>query len=557
MSDAPAGSVATLASAVPNGDGPAPPATLMHARRLHNVIAYIPPQCFTQTRGEDGKAKNPCYACHTRSQAPNVVDDADLQVTLKLPAPGEKNPWTNLLDPPIAHAPPMADADVLAYVRQSNYFDPDGGIALARAVAKLPAAWDGNGNHRWDGFVPDVAFALDADGFDRKPDGTPTGWRAFAYYPFLGTFFPTNGSADDVFIRLDAPYREDTPGHFDATVYEVNLAVVEALITRADVAIDPVDEAALGVDLDRDGRLGKAARVAFEGQGEKTKMHFVGRAGQAEDKGGVPIAPGLYPVGTEFFHTVRYLDVGPGGTVVMAPRMKEVRYARKALWLSYAQIKQHTEYEASVTASSPLRTHGIEWYREQGVSNGQGWFYQGFIEDRDGSLRPQSLEESAFCEGCHGGVGATTDGTFAFPRKVKDPSAARGWFHWSQRGLAGLPEPKRRDGQYEYTLYLQQAGAGDELRSNAEVTARFFDDRGGLKADAVTALHGDIGRLLLPTPARALDLDRAYLAVVHEQSFDRGRDAVLAVSPNVRATTTPGEKTGIERPVEALALSRR
>src|ERR1700744_1227116 len=103
--DAPPASAASLASAVTNGEAPAHAATLPHARKLHNLIAYIPPQCFTQTRTEDGKAKNPCYACHTRSQAPNVVDDGDLQVTLKLPVPGEKNPWTNLLDPPIAHAP--------------------------------------------------------------------------------------------------------------------------------------------------------------------------------------------------------------------------------------------------------------------------------------------------------------------------------------------------------------------------------------------------------------------------------------------------------------------
>ena len=112
----------------------------MHVRRLRNTIAYIPPQCFTKTRADDGKAQNPCYACHTRSEAPNFVDDGDLQVNLKLPVPGAKNPWTNLLSPPVARAPAMSDDEPsFAYVRQSNYFDADGRITLARALAKPSA----------------------------------------------------------------------------------------------------------------------------------------------------------------------------------------------------------------------------------------------------------------------------------------------------------------------------------------------------------------------------------------------------------------------------------
>jgi hypothetical protein len=549
-----------LADAAPSAASlPAPPTGLLHVRRLKNSIAYIPPQCFTKTRAEDGKAKNPCYACHTRSEAPNYVDDADLQVTLKLPVPAKENPWTNLLSPPIEHAPPMTDDEVLRYVRQSNYFDADGGITLARSLAHLSPDWDGNGNGRWDGFVPDVRFAFDARGFDRGADGTPTGWRAFAYYPFVGTFFPTNGSADDVLVRLAPPLREDDAGRFDATLYEVNLAIVEALIGRADVAIEPVDEASLGVDLDLDGHLGRATRVKFDAAPDHrggTRMSYVGRARSLQKEGHFPIATGLFPLDTEFFHTVRYLDVGPDGVVTMAPRMKEVRYARKAMWMTYDQIKAHVDFEARSLAGNPQRTHGVEWFRESGVGNGLGWYYQGFIEAKDGSLRPQSLEESAFCEGCHGGIGATTDGVFSFPRKLPATAPARGWFHWSQHDLRGLPEPKRADGQPEYTLYLREAGAGDELRSNAEVSARFFDAKGELRADEVQALHEDIARLLLPSPERALNLDRAYHAVVLDQSFDHGRDAVLAASPNVHAAPPVGESTGIERPVVAMRIAR-
>jgi hypothetical protein len=119
-----------------------------------------------------------------------------------------------------------------------------------------------------------------------------------------------------------------------------------------------------------------------------------------------------------------------------------------------------------------------------------------------------------------------------------------------------VPEPRRQDGKYEYTLYLDAAGAGDELRSNAEVMSRFFDAEGRLRPAEVERLHGDVTRLLLPSGARALDLDRAYHAVVLDQSFVRGRDAVLAGGANVLSDPIIGGKTGIERPLVALRLAR-
>jgi hypothetical protein len=546
-------------SARPADAAPDASTGLLSRRRLQNKAAYIPPQCFTNTRGADQKPKNPCYACHTRSEPPNFVDDEDLQLTLKLPTPAATNPWTNLLSPPVAHAPPTSDREILQYVRRSNYFDTDGGLALARALATPPADWDPNRNGKWDGFVPDVQYKFDDQGFDHLQDGTPTGWRAFAYYPFVGTFFPTNGSADDVLIRLDPALREDIGGHYDARIYTVNLAIVEALVVRADVPIDPVEEAAFGVDLDLDGRIGLATRVAFDTAKDDrggTRMHYVGRAKDLEDRGQFPIAVGLFPLHTEFFHTVRYLDVSPDGVVTMAPRIKELRYARKVRWLSYDRLKRRAAQEAEITETSSDRTHRVEWQHELGVPNEQGWSFQGFIEARDGSLRPQSMEESAFCEGCHGGIGATVDSTFAFARKLGATAPARGWFHWSQHGFAGLPEPKRLDGQFEYTLYLREAGAGDELRSNSEVSSRFFDDQGVLRPAEAERLHSDIARLLLPTPARALDLDRAYRAVVLDQSYDRGRDAILSRSANILASPDIGKKTGIEHPVVAMRLAR-
>src|SRR5262249_52714863 len=156
---------------------------------------------------------------------------------------------------------------------------------------------------------------------------------AFAHYPLPGAFIPTNGSAGDVLIRLDPVLRQNAAGAPDHAVYVANLAIVEALITRADVLVAELDEAQLDTDLDLDGRLGVAQRVAFRaGPHETTPMHYAGKARELEKSGQFPILPGLFPVGTEFFHTVRYLDVTDQGEVEPAARLKELRYAKKVRW---------------------------------------------------------------------------------------------------------------------------------------------------------------------------------------------------------------------------------
>ena len=481
---------------------------------------------------------------------------------MKLPVPGGEEP----VDEPALAArgsrrPRRATTPFSRTSGRATTSIADGRIALARALEKPPPDWDGNGNGQWDGFVPDVQFAFDEHGFDHRPDGTPTGWRAFAYYPFVGTFFPTNGSADDVLIRLDPALRED-----DATatstraIYTVNFAIVEALITRADVAIDPVDEAALGVDLDLDGRLGRATRVAFDAPATAAaRRACTTSAARAtcRARGSSRSRPGLFPLHTEFFHTVRYLDVGPDGVVAMAPRMKEVRYAKKARWLTYDALKAHVALEAKTTATSPA-AHA----RRRVVPRG------GRLQRaRAGTSRASSRRATGRCgrsrsrsrPSARGATAASAPRPTASSRlraSCATSGPARGWFHWSQHDLRGIPEPRRRDGQFEYTLYLREAGAGDELRSNAEVLAPLLRRRAARFARAKSSgLHADIARLLLPSPARALDLDRAYRAVVLDQSFDHGRDAVLAASPNVEANPLLGESTGITRPVVAMRLA--
>jgi hypothetical protein len=480
------------------------------------------------------------------------VDDADLQLSFALPAAAAANPWRNLFAPPIARAAPVSDRDVLSYVRESNYFDPSGGITLARVLRALPPQWDSDHDGRWNGYIPDAWFHFDERGFDRAADGRATGWRAFAYAPFLGAFFPTNGAMDDVLIRLDPALREDAAGKADERVYAVNLAVVETLISRADVAIEPVDERALGRDLDLDGRLGRAVRVAFRAPqpGRAAGMHYVGRAGALQDRGEFPLGPGLFPLGTEFLHSVRYIDVGARGQVAIAARMKELRYAKKVRWLTPADLKARAAAEVTEQAESADGVLQFLWQFDRGIYNDQGWLLQGFIEAADGHLRPQSYEESLACVGCHGEIGATTDSMFAFARKLGRGTPSQGWFHWTQHDLHGIPEPRRRDGRYEYSFYLANNGAADDLRENHEAWERFFDAGDALKPAALEKLHTDVSVLLLPSAARALDLDRASMAIARAQAFAAGREPVLSPTQHAHQRAPVDEKTGVALAVD-------
>ncbi|HVJ18618.1 MAG TPA: hypothetical protein VM686_24525, partial [Polyangiaceae bacterium] len=175
---------------------------------------------------------------------------------------------------------------------------------------------------------------------------------------------------------------------------------------------------------------------------------------------------------------VRYLDPRPRGGVALAARMKEVRYAKKYEWWSYEKLEERARDEAAEEANDPNELKSFGGQFETGVLNEQGWRYQGFIEDARGELRPQTFEETAYCVGCHGGVGRTEDGIFSFARKLDAKAFQGGWFHWSQRDLKDVGD------RGEYSRYLELNGAGDESRQNAEVSQRFFDANGKLKPSA-------------------------------------------------------------------------
>ena len=483
------------------------------------------------------------------------MDDGDLQLEYAFsgdPGTEIKNPWVNLFKDRSAAVAAMSDEAILSYVRSDNY-QQDGRLQLAALLGKsLPAAWDVNGNGRWDGYLPDAWFNFDNEGFDRHPQTQVlTGWRAFAYAPFLGSFWPTNGSTDDVLIRLAPAFRQAENGSDSVEVYKVNLAIVTALIQRRDVALEAaVDERALNVDLDKDGRLATAQRVRYDWEPlEKRLMSYVGKARLEQAAGRVHLAAGLFPEGTEFLHSVRYLDVDAQGAISLARRFKELRYAIKHSWYSYADLKAQALVEQKEKSQFPERVRQFTGTAEVGMGNGQGWTYQGFIEDRRGALRPQNYEETAFCIGCHSGIGATTDSNFAFPRKFRENSFQKSWYHWTQKGLVGMPDPLRSDGRPEYTHYLEQNGAGDEFRGNEEVKARFFNADGSLKEEMRQRLRQDMTVLLNPSRDRALALNKAYRVIVQEQSFVQGRDATVTPVETVHRSVAIDTPTGVQTPI--------
>jgi hypothetical protein len=545
--------LAATAPALSAGQQPEPPAvpSNLALKQIYTVnqSAFIPPQCYTKTIDDAGKAHNPCYTCHVGSRAPNYINDADVQLTYAFVPRARSNAWKNLLVDWREKIRDVSDERILSYIRTSNYFDARNEIILARKLAQLPSEWDHGDDRRWSGFVPDARFAFDGEGFDRLPEGGYTGWRAFAYYPVPGTFWPTNGSIGDVLIRLPDVFRQDESSRLDLQAYKLNLAVVEATVTRRSIAVDPVDERAWGLDLDQNGRLGTASEVRFVGEpAENPPMSFVGRARLEQSAGRLPLAVGLYPQGTEFLHTVRYLDPTDTG-IRLAARLKELRYAKKIEWWSYQRLHKRARVEAIGKEDSPTELRNFGGDIERGVNNGQGWTFQGFIEDARGDLRPQTFEETVYCTGCHGGLGVTDDAIFSFSRRLQRGAFQQGYYHWSQRGLEGVRDRPVAGGS-EYVSYLEHNGAGDEFRQNSELIARFFDERGRLKAHMRARLQRDVSEVLMPSRERALALDKAYWLLVAQQNFRQGREIVLDGARNLHSSLSAEQPTGITTPLE-------
>ena len=255
-----------------------------------NFEATVPSMCYTKTAG----VSNPCWTCHTRGTPPNHKDDVDLQEAYAFSNFALVNHWTNLFRDRRTAIVATTDQAILAWIREDNY------TPLRRALER---------ERSYAGYVPDLAFdqGFDEAGFAR--DGS--GWRAVRYAPFPGTFWPTNGSTDDVFVRLPPKFRGPHPDH-----YRWNLEILEEAIGTPP---------------------------------EKTTALPAHYAGGAADE---PVVRLQYPRGTEFLHTVRYLD--PDVPSMLSARMKEIRYSRKIQSPDEWAVTRHYEKEADEKEKSRL-----------------------------------------------------------------------------------------------------------------------------------------------------------------------------------------------------------
>ena len=553
--------------------------------KLQNQSAYISSQCYTKTEDKTNKnlLHNPCYTCHTKNKEPNYTfDDYDLQMAYDFPEGALKNPWTNLFKDRTAQVAKISDKAITNYINTNNYIKNQK-IILKEKLENIPLNWDYNNNEKWDGYTPDCYFNFNNEGFDKDPNGEYTGWRSFAYRPFLGTFWPTNGSTDDVLIRLHEDFRLNDKGEFDLEVYKLNLSIVEALIKQSDIEIDPVDEKKYNYDINQNGTLDIAKKVIFKWEQPKYNsdtfkiydfsMTYVGKAKKLLEENQYLIAPGLYPVNTEFLHSVRYIGLDKEKNIVMAPRMKELRYGKKVKWKTYYQLKANGMEEVREKDTTPDILDQFIGNSETGIYNHLGWRYQGFIEDKQGELRPQSYEETFFCMGCHNNIGAIADSTFVFQRKLGADSFQKGWYHWSQKGLKGITDKLLKNGDTEYAQYLKVNNAGDEFRQNSEIMEKFFvknwekdtvniqkdlleklenpdmyqKQYWKVKKEQIKKLKKNITHLILPSPKRAMELNKAYKVIVNEQSYIYGRDAHIKPTLNVHKEVTQGQMTQLEK----------
>ena len=479
---------------------------------IYNPESVIPAQCYTKTDGD----KNPCYVCHQSYQddkRPNYVRDGKLQGAYDFSDEGMRNSWKNLFKDRSQQIEKISDIEVREWVNTDNY---------TKFIDKLKS------DQNWKGEIADLKQlpypdkAFESDGFAK--DGSH--WVAYNYKPLPSSFWPTNGSTGDAMIRLPEQFRT-LAGKYNKQVYQANLALLEmSLKDLQEVSVSPVSEILIDRDLDGNGELESSVYRIVRQQ------TFVGDASQ------IPLEHMLYPQGTEFLHTVRYVGVNDDGSVFNAPRMKEVRYMKKAKLKSAAALKSSYYVEAKEKHLGQLpRTVTIG---NRGIDNGFGWVLNAYIEDEYGELRQQNKQELAFCNGCHKTIGSTIDQTFSFARKLEGSS---GWGYIDLKKILDVPNVGSDEG--EFLTYFKRVKGGDEFRQNQEMLKRWFTSDDEVNEEAVKNVTS-IYELITPSAERARKMNKAYKLIVDEQSYIFGRDVVLAPAVNVLtevdAQTEPLEK---------------
>lgn len=466
------------------------------AGSLGNPYGYIPAQCYIET---SGGTQNACLFCHTDGPARAGLGNDNPQAALGLEddlqldygfvsinitvAPPSVNPWLNTLFPErlrtrvekLGYKPETWAMD--RYVAQDNW------TAAYDRRPGSPLDWDGgkDGPFRlFPGLDPRdlpadrdgyVRSRLAKEGYFRNGRGWITGWRAINFMPY-GIFTPLTGSVSGIYIRLPRAFMRKADGRYDLATYGANLDLL--------------------------------ARAIQDRLRPEDARHYLGAAS------GIPVERGLYPIGTEFAHPLHYVDVRADGLDGASPfpgtrarRVKEIRYMVKRS--AFVPDRQRT------------LAGGSHLYAGQGegwVDNAAGWILAGFIEDKDGMLRPQTPSELIQCLGCHSGMptrshepellasgtGNTIDSTWAFPRQLPGKAGWGEMDYLGYRRTAGPDDPdavpgvstvaephNRAAGQGEFRLFLEHVVGlslyGDMPPAVEAYLARAIKKRRGYGAD--------------------------------------------------------------------------
>lgn len=472
----------------------------------YNDEAVVTAMCYTRHDG----TYNPCYVCHQNTidgeERANRMHDGYLQNEYAFSDFAFTNHWTNLSKDHSALTAQISDAAIDTYVNTENY------TALAPLLK----------SRGFIGYIPDLRdYHLGAEAFDARgfaKDGS--GWVAFNYKPLPSTFWPVNGSTDDVLIRLDKRFRKGADGQLSREVYAFNLAIVEAAVKNlTQISVDSLDENSIDIDLNADGKLGIVDQII-------RPSYYVGAASD------VPVVTFLYPKYTEFLHSMRYVGSDEEGNIYNAPRMKELRYMIKErsyhdddLPFDKAALAKlyDDEYQEKIEGNNVPNYPGLG---EKGLDNKMGWWLQAFIEDANGSLRSQNYEETFFCMGCHTTIGSTFDQAFAFARKI---DGAAGWGYIDLKKMIDVPNRGETDG--EILTYFRRVGGASEFRAANSIQERYFDD-GEVNATKVNGA-ATVYDLITPTRSEALQMSKAYKVLVESQDFIHGREGNGAPVENV------------------------
>lgn len=450
---------------------------------FENPYANIPPQCYIET---SGSAQNACLFCHTNAPARAKLGNNNPQAGLSsitgnlqetyafVPLSNHSkspsvNRWENIIEPQLLEAEfkkcgkDITADDTQNYLAQNNWKE---GYKNRPVDQK---EWDSGFTHPFrlfpsldpldlpaekDGFVRSKKAK---NGFFRDTNGYITGWRAINFMPY-GIFTPNSGSVSGIYIRLNEKFMRDENGNFSLEVYEKNLDLVERSIQD---------------------RL-SATETHYTGMAKDTNAHR-----------------GLFPIGTEFAHPLHYVDVKADGTQkgkiypgTRANRVKEIRYMYK-----YRDFFPGSVAEKEENAPAYLNEY------EAWIDNGAGWLLSAFIENRDGSLRPQSGEELLQCVGCHSdlygmepasfvsGTGNTIDSTWSMAKKFP---GALGWremdylgYRYSAKvtgnvssGTASLGDPvNKNSNKGEFELFLNYVVGASLFGEMPKLMEEFLSDK--------------------------------------------------------------------------------